>query len=175
MVTYRCTERVRKRFKLKARTDVSSAPTVLGDWYANLLNHGPDRHVFRVSERTLLPLIIPARNGEFPGRVGQYLSELLQYYGVPSPKIEAEVAGMGDYQIAKTQSRRVLGVLNEYVMLATYHMPEESRLLASLRLSETPLGPFGGEAADQRICDAFGLPRRRDWWWSNIRPGPHVG
>lgn len=66
------------------------------------------------------------------------------------------------------------GVLNDYIRLATYHMPEESRLLASLRLSETPQGPLEGESADQRTCDAFGLPRRRDWWWSKLRAGPHV-
>jgi len=173
-VTFRCTERVRKRFKLTAVASADASTNVLGDWYANLLNHGPERHVVLVSERTLLPLIVPARKADFPDKVGDQLAEVLRSFGVPTRQIEAEVAKMRAYRIGRTQNRQVLSVLNEFCLLATYHMPEESPILASLRLSETPLGPFGGEAADQRTCDAFGIPRQRNWWWSDLRVGPHA-
>jgi len=174
VITIRCTERVRKRFKLRAEEAEAAPTSVLGDWYANLLNHGPERFVILVSEKTLLPLIMPARNSEFPGRIGEYLGEILKEFGVPASTIAAEVEAMGSYVIGRTQSRQVLGVLNEFAAMATYHMPEESPFLTSLKLSETPLGPFRFESADQRTCDAFGLPRRKRWWWTGLPLGPHV-
>ena len=175
VITYRCTERARKRFKLRAEEDVVAPTNVLGDWYANLFNHGRERFVILASERTLLPLIMPARNSDFPGKVGEYLAEVLKEFGVPASKIEAEVSAMDSFRIGRTQSRSVIGVLTEYAFAATYHMPEESAFLTSLKLSGTPLiGPFKGEAADQRTCDAFGLPRKVRWWWTDLPLGPHV-
>ena len=174
VITYRCTERARERFKLRAEADVVAPTSVLGDWYANLFNHGRERWVILVGERTLLPLIIPARNSEFPGKVGEYLAEILKEFGVPASKIEAEVSAMDSFRIGRTENRSVVGVLTEYAFAATYHMPEESAFLTSLKLSETPLGPFKGQAADQRTCDAFGLPRRMRWWWTGLPLGPHV-
>lgn len=147
---------------------------MLGDWYANVLNHGPERHVVLVSEATFLPLIVPARKAEFPRLVGHYLIDLLHTLGVPPEKVQAEVEAMDAYAIAKTASRQVLGVQNDYIMMATHHMPEASRLLTSLRLSGTPLGPLDYDSAEQRTCEAFGIPNRRDRWWRRDVRGPHI-
>jgi len=174
VVTYRCTEKVRKRFRLEAKEPSERTTTVLGDWYANVLNHGPERHVVLVSEVTFLPLIIPARKADFPGGVGDFLTDVLQSFGVAPEAILAEVTAMDSYCIAKTASRQVLGVLNEYIFAATYHMPEASRFLTTLRLSGTPLGPLDYDSADQRTCEAFGVPCRRDWWWQRDLRGPHI-
>ena len=174
MVTYRCTEKVRKRFRLEAHEPSESSTTVLGDWYANVLNHGPERHVVLVSEVTLLPLIVPARKAEFPQTVRNYLLDVLQHLGIPDEMIRAEVDAMDTHCVAKTANRQVVGVLNEYVMLATHYMPEVSRTVASLKLSGTPMGPIDLDSADQRTCDAFGIPRRRDRWWHPRLGGPHI-
>jgi Domain of unknown function (DUF6933) len=174
VITIRCTERVRKRFKLRAEAAGAAPSSVLGDWYANLLNHGPERFVVLVSERTLLPLIMPARKSEFPAKVGEYLGEILKEFGVPTQAIAAEVEATSSYVIGPTQNRQVVGVLNEFIAMATFHIPEESAFLTSLKLSETPLGPFRYESADQRTCDAFGLPRKTRWWWTGLPLGPHV-
>ena len=54
MVRLRCTLRVLKRFGLEPGPEAAASTTLLGDWYANLLNAGRSRWVLCVSERALL-------------------------------------------------------------------------------------------------------------------------
>ena len=61
MFTLRCTRRLLERFGEPA-ADVPAPTTVLGDWYANLLNVGRLRLVLCTSERTLLTVLVPAKD-----------------------------------------------------------------------------------------------------------------
>jgi len=60
VITFRCTKRVVERFRLEPVEEAPASTGILGDWYANLLNVGSQRFVLCVSERTLLPVILPA-------------------------------------------------------------------------------------------------------------------
>src|SRR5882672_4044257 len=79
VITFRCTKRVVERFRLEPVEEAPASTGILGDWYANLLNVGSQRFVLCVSERTLLPVILPARRDSFPGRFGEHLRPLLEY------------------------------------------------------------------------------------------------
>jgi hypothetical protein len=77
MITFRCTKRVAERFRLQLDDGAPVSTGILGDWYANLLNIGRQRLVLCVSERTLLPVILPARKDSFPGQFGEHLRWVL--------------------------------------------------------------------------------------------------
>src|SRR2546426_11341959 len=62
MFTLRCTARLRKRLGTTEETTSTPPSTKLGDWYAQLLLTRPQL-VLCVSERTLLPVVIAARDG----------------------------------------------------------------------------------------------------------------
>ena len=62
MFTLRCTARLRKRLGTTKETASTPPSTKLGDWYAHLLFTRPQL-VLCVSDRTLLPVLIGARDG----------------------------------------------------------------------------------------------------------------
>ena len=114
MTVFRCTQRVLRRFKLTAIEPETASTGVLGDWYANLLNFGPTRLVLCQCERSLLPVILPARNKAFPSEFGNALSRVLLALGIPVQQVNAEVLATQDVQFARTRSRQVLGVMNDF-------------------------------------------------------------
>src|SRR5258708_25164788 len=112
MVTLRCTQ------KLLRRLDVTDKPvastTVLGDWYANVLFSRPHQLVLCVSERSLLPVVLPAKEtNTLASRLSVAVSEVLQRLGVAPTLIEREQIAMRDFAYGRTQNRRVLGSLND--------------------------------------------------------------
>ncbi len=103
MTVFRCTQRVLRRFTLTAIEPETASTGVLGDWYANLLNFGPTRLVLCQSERSLLPVILPARNKVFPAAFGSALSRVLLALGIPGPLVIAEVEATRDIQLRYNQ------------------------------------------------------------------------
>lgn len=157
MITVRCTARALKRFGLRAEEDPPPSTTILGSWYATLLNFGPQRHVLCVSERTLLPVLVPARNAEFPGRLSHHLGAFLQRLGVPRPAINSEIDEMSPIFVGRTQSRSILGVMNDFGRMATYDLDSASPADTSYWLGATPSGPLNYDSPIQRTCASFGV------------------
>jgi hypothetical protein len=60
MFTLRCTARLLKRMKVAPLVACPEPTTHLGDWYANLIHVGRQQLVLAVSEKTLLPVVVPA-------------------------------------------------------------------------------------------------------------------
>ena len=92
---------------------VAFPTTALGNWYATALSWRPQVAHF-LSERTLVSVLVPlapARNlGErFPAA----LAELLHYFGVADTFIASESGAMKEVGFARTQSRSLLGVMNQ--------------------------------------------------------------
>jgi hypothetical protein len=77
MVVLRCTRRVAERFALSPVDDAPPSSSVLGDWYVNTLNVGRVRLLLAVAERSFLPVLLPARRGEFPGRFAEHVRVVL--------------------------------------------------------------------------------------------------
>ncbi|WP_442856595.1 DUF6933 domain-containing protein [Delftia sp. GW456-R20] len=59
--TIRCTQKLLARLGSAPVTIITTPDTVLGDWCANLNRVGRMQVVLAVSERTLFPLVVPAK------------------------------------------------------------------------------------------------------------------
>ena len=139
MIVFRCTQRLAKRLRVALADDALPSTGVLGDWYANSLNVGHSRNVLCISACTLLPVILPARRSEFPGRFPYYLADILDLIGIPSRVIERETAEAEQSVFAKTQNRSLLGSLNDFVFSASVYLQYgESVLEANLKLAKMP-------------------------------------
>ncbi|MGB2896693.1 MAG: hypothetical protein WBB65_11095 [Anaerolineales bacterium] len=119
--------------------------TRLGDWYGNVLFSGYHRLIIFVSERSLLPVIMPLRERKqllpsFRSR----LSELLFNLDVSEKAVSLELANMEQALIARTSNRSVLGTMNQFIQDSKIYMQmhDEFNLIdLELWLAETPCGP----------------------------------
>jgi len=73
VVVLRCTQTLLKRLH-QTPVDAPASSTVLGDWYANILWVYRKPLVLAVSARTLLPVLLPARD---PNSLGPRLAAAL--------------------------------------------------------------------------------------------------
>jgi len=110
MMLLRCTRKLLKRAR---QTPVDIAPpstTLLGDWYANVLFVRRRPIILAVSERTLLPVLVPAREfGSLGQRLGMALAEVLLALGIPEGPVREEQQQMLQVAFARTDSRTILG------------------------------------------------------------------
>jgi len=117
----------------------------LGDWYANVWFWRPQVAIF-VEERSLLPVIVPfAPASSVIDRFPSAFEATAGALGIPSSAVRRELATMDDRVLARTASRSVLGVMNEFGHLADNYRwrHEEIDLLAvSLWLAQVPCTPL---------------------------------
>ncbi len=118
--------------------------TWLGDWYANLLFTRPAWLVLCVSERTLLPVLVPARELEtILPRFRRMVRNMLEAIGVAEHSVRNEEREMADVAIGRTASKRVLGSMNDFAWMVDGYLEGTISLLdVSLRLAETPCSPL---------------------------------
>lgn len=155
--TLRCTGKLLAR--LGPVTEVAREPptTVLGDWYGTLVHAPGMQLVLLVSERTLFPLVVPAREARtlaerFPLALGRALAQL----GVSPAAIEREVQAMADPRIGKTARRTVLGSMNDFQrMMPAHPWPPRSLTTLSLELAEAPCGPIAMRSPDDLTRELF--------------------
>ena len=157
MVTIRCTQKLLRRMRA---TDVAApSTTLLGDWCANILFSRPEQLVLCVSERTLLPVVVPARPAAELGlRLAAGLGRVLAALDVPDPRIAIELREMSAVAFARTQKRSVLGSLNDLMFQLTLYLhdrPEFSLFQASLKLGRTPLSAIGQDCPDRLTKSLF--------------------
>ena len=150
MVTIRCTQKLLRR--LEHMEEPSASTTILGDWYANILFSKPQQLVLCVSERSLLPVVLPAKESQTLGRrLSAAAGEVLQRLGVAAALVEREQSEMRVFAYGRTQNRRVLGSLNDLMFQLSWYLharPEASLLEHSLHLAETPCTPIGRSSPD---------------------------
>lgn len=122
-------------------TDQDSSTTLLGPWYATVLFWRPQVALF-VNEATLLPVLLPfAPAGSVLERSSEAIGTVLRAHGVRASFIEAEVAEMREVRVSKTDSRSVVGIMNEFAYLGAVWRAGDL-LQLSLRLAETPCSPL---------------------------------
>ena len=152
MVVLRCTRQLLMRLKYPDEDTSAESTTRLGDWYGTLIRFGRRHVLLFISERSRLPILLPARDADrlalaFPKAV----SETLIGFGVPTAAAEQERSSMSPITIGPTRSRRLVGSLNEFTFLARadFITRRDQTLEAVAReLAEVPLIlPFKGECA----------------------------
>jgi hypothetical protein len=139
------TKKLLDRVKQPILPPVSEPTTVLGNWYGTVRFWKPQVALL-VNERTLFPVLMPLAPAatlmeRFPGG----LRHTLEARGVVADFIESEIGAMVDGQYAKTASRSVLGIMNEFGYLADWLRDRRGStdlVTLALRLSETPCGPL---------------------------------
>ncbi len=155
------------------------AAGVLGDWYANALFWRPQTALF-VNERSLVLLpLAPAATvlDRFPAAFARVAAAI----GVDRAVLDVELATMQTHALAKTASRRVLGVMNDFAQRlpsTTGNSTTRSaswpcrcglpqcRAALSTRATSAPIEPSRRYSADQPAPvdrdsgSPSGLPRR---------------
>ncbi|HWU03227.1 MAG TPA: hypothetical protein VN222_10855 [Novosphingobium sp.] len=87
---------------------------LLGNWYVTALLWRPQVALL-ISERTLLPVLIPLAPAATLGRrFPDHLAQVLRAHGVPAEWVAQEIWRMGSAVYAKTANRRLLGMLNQF-------------------------------------------------------------
>jgi hypothetical protein len=126
--------------------------TVLGSWFATALFWRPQAALF-VNTRTLLPVFVhlaPAASVIERFRSG--LDDVLTAHGVNRGFVDHELAEMQSVELAKTNSRSVLGTMNDFIYMAEAGRErgrDEDLLSISMWLAHTPCG---------RLRDSTGWP-----------------
>lgn len=161
LVTLRCTVKTLKRFRFQVEEDSDvGSPGLLGAWYVNLMSLGRQRLVLCVSERSLLPVVIPALNSEFPGRLPTYVRQMLETIGIPVNQATDEADHLREYQIGRTQSRSILGVMNDYQHMTRHYGKGGSFLDLGVWLAHSPFQPLKN-SPDRETRKLFGVEDRR--------------
>lgn len=135
-------------------TDSVEPTTTLGDWYANTFNVGRLRLLLCTSERSLLTVILPARDlTEFPQRLPQAVGHTLAGLGVPAPQIAREQREMSWHRFDRTRSRQVLGSMNDFAFLAETYIrddgPDADLDAVARLLNRAPCRPIKYESPDR--------------------------
>ena len=126
--------------------DPPSRSTVLGDWYANVLFWRPQVALF-VNAPTFVAVLMPlAPESGVIARFPTAMAEALAALGIDPRFVEAEMTEMGSVVLAKTASRQVLGVMNEFRFMAehtitTGRWDPTDLLELSVWLANTIVGP----------------------------------
>lgn len=149
MVVLRCTRRLLARVGPPCE-DPPPSTTALGDWFAQPVNIGRMRFILLISERSRLPVLMPARDVKhlarnFPNALAHVLVDL----GVPAASIRREVDQVQEAVIAKTNNRSLLGTLGDFSNMLWYRLKQRPDLDAepdttelSLWLAGTPVQPL---------------------------------
>jgi hypothetical protein len=120
-----------------------ASTTMLGDWFATLVEFRTTYVVLAISSSTLLPVVVSASSlTRLPARLLPALEKVLLALGVGREAIEQECAAMADVAIAKTNDRSTLGVMNDLAFLLSRYVANDkasSHLTLSLKLAETPI------------------------------------
>lgn len=160
MVTLRCTQKLLRRGLAESAGAEERPSTLLGDWYANLLICRRQHLVLCVSGRTLLPVLVPAKDLKaLPSRLSEAVCTVLGRLGVDVAGVEQERRKMQVFRIGRTANRSVLGSLNDFAFQLEHGLaahPERSLMDHALWLAETPCKPIE-YASPQRATVALFL------------------
>ena len=125
VLTICCTRKLLKRLGAEAIIDPPSPTNRLGNWYAKLGFFRRVPLIICISERSLLPVIVEARDASsFSPRFRDAARSVLQGIGAGPDMVGREVREMGSVAIGMTANRRVLGSLNDLASLARFEIDD---------------------------------------------------
>lgn len=160
MVVLRCTRKLLVRLKQPDDLPPAESTTRLGDWYGNVLRIGRRQYLLFVSERSRLPVIIPAREVRRLGTVfPDAVCNALAAVGVSAADIAAERARMSEMAFGRTRNRSILGTMNDLAFMAqrgNFHRPDTESPEELVRfLAQTPILPLNGARPIDLTLAAF--------------------
>jgi hypothetical protein len=151
MITLRCTQKVRRRLRLPEVLQETLLPTnALGDWTVNLIQFGRQQIVMATSERSLLTVLLPAREPRkaLEANLLVAVQTLLLALHVPAGAVKDEIARMLPISYGRAANRRVLGSMNDFAVQAEAYLERTDDLLTlALQLSDAPMSAIGGKSS----------------------------
>jgi hypothetical protein len=139
MIVIRATQRLLKNSGIVPDAEPPETTAALGDWFAiSMVLPGRRPVVLYVSSATLLAVLVPGRaiHTTVPGfrdRLGALLSRL----GLSGEWADRVIGEAAEHVIARTDSRRMLGIMNDIVASMPYYADQSLEEL-ELRLADTP-------------------------------------
>lgn len=98
----------------KPATEPAASTAALGDWYAKPVPTAAGDLVVFMSSVTYLSVALPAANlSNLPVLLRMRVYNLLRHLGIPDGPASREVGHYDRLTYTKTNSRRLLGILNE--------------------------------------------------------------
>lgn len=141
MYTIHATQKLRDRVKPRLADPIAAPSTALGNWYATALFWKPQVALF-VNEASLLPMLMPLSPAKsLADRFPEHLEHVLNALGADPRFVAAEIEATSDARWAKTANRRIVGMMNEFWLLAEAdraHERSEDLVSMSVRLAGTP-------------------------------------
>ena len=158
VLTVRCTKKLLDRLKITPSDAPLTSSTRLGDWYGRLLYTKPKQLVLFASEKSLLPVVVEAAHtATLLPRFRAALGDVFRALGIDGSAVKTELAAMEDAIIAKTNSRQILGSINDFVFGLGFHLRAGDSLhQASLKLAESPCSPLAMKSPVQVTRELLG-------------------
>lgn len=141
MIQLRCTQKLLKEIGIAKSElcNISQSDAILGNWYANIFIVDRRKAIVFVSERTFLSFIVYGVNKRNIQVINEMLfnglSQLLSLEGFSKNDIEKNMKGCEEIQLTVTNSKTVLGNVNDIVNLYKYSILYDGGL-KSCNLSE---------------------------------------
>lgn len=153
MITLRCTKKLLKKFEIDDPGLPGESNNALGDWYADILYTRQGHYLICVSEKSLLPIVLSARDiGSFVPRFQREVFDVLKELGVSEEMAGMELDLMYPLSFGKTKSRVVLGSMNDFIRTLKYLLPIQYETHTcrdwSRNLGKTPCSPIGMRSPD---------------------------
>lgn len=143
MYTVHATKKLLDRIKAPVEVLYDEPSTNLGNWYAKPLFWKP-QYVLFVNEKTYLPVLAPlAPAATLLSRFPEVLATTLEAHRISRSFIDSEIIAMQSVGLSKTQSRQLVGVLNELAFHAGVHRNHQQvndELEIALELAQVPIG-----------------------------------
>ena len=123
MLQLRCTLKVQKQLGLSPNdlSEVKEPDSLLGNWYSNIFMVDRRKTLIFMSEHTLLSFVIYGVRKDNSKKISEILlrgiDQLLLMEGFDISEINRVFSGYESVQFTKTNSRSVLGNMNELVEL----------------------------------------------------------
>lgn len=169
MVILRATQKVLRHLP-KSSEPSESSDTALGDWYVNRTVIDRVPLLILVSERSLLPMVIRARDvRSLPERLPELVADRLRRVeGVTERQADAEVGAMPPVVVTKTANRSVVGVLVECAYHAASYVGPLRLDVTELHVIESRLEEVPWFAGQRREDVVFASDKTREllreWW-----------
>lgn len=123
MLQFRCTAKVQKGLGLKPKDldEIQESNTMLGNWYVNISTIDRRKTFLFVNERTLLSFVLYGIKKSNITNIHEVflkaLNQLLLMEGIDYPVIEKLNNEYLDLEYTKTNSKQVLGNMNDLMSL----------------------------------------------------------
>ena len=175
MPTLRCTQKLLKAIGNQSVHPIEhSRPSLLGDWYVNLLVIARQNALLFTNEATLYSFaVLGVRKAMLPNLISilmEHLKQNLSYENVPPYVIDRLVVEYRDLRLAETANRSVLGSMNDLADMLEHYVQDAGGSRAcdvrqvNQQLNQSPHKPLGWKSAidvlHERLLGAVAIPGR---------------